>query len=253
MKLNIYPFSEHQELEGSFWSDALMAAWPAFMLEDPTANLVFTGKRFERFLEFSLLGVDETNPNEVLARAVSVPFCLGEEFHRPELPDGGWDTVARWADHDAFVGRTPNAISALEILVHPKVAGQGISGQMLAAMRANAKRLGFKDLYAPARPSHKHLEPHTPMREYAFRTREDGLPVDPWLRVHVRAGGRIVKIAPCSMTIAGTLEQWREWTNLSFEKSGETVVPKALVPVHVSREQNHAVYVEPNVWVRHAL
>ena len=230
-----------------------MAAWPAFMLEDPIANLIYADKRFERFLEFCLVAVDETNPSEVLARAVSVPFCLGEEFRRPELPDGGWDTVVRWADQDAFLDRTPNAVSALEILVHPKVASQGISGQMLAAMRANAKRLGFKDLYAPVRPSHKHLGPHTPMNEYAFRTREDGLPVDPWLRVHVRTGGSIVKVAPCSMTIVGTLEQWREWTDLPFKESGEVIVPKALVPVHASVEQNHAVYVEPNVWVQHVL
>jgi GNAT superfamily N-acetyltransferase len=253
MGLTILPFSEHQELEDSFWSDELMAAWPAFMLEDPITNLIYADKRFERFLEFSLLAVEEANPNEVLARGVSVPFCLGEEFNRPELPDGGWDTVARWADHDAFLERTPNSVSALEILVHPKASNQGISGQMLAAMKANAKKLGFKDLYAPVRPSHKHLEPHTPMREYAFSTREDGLPVDPWLRVHVRAGGRIVKVAPCSMTIAGTLEQWREWTNLSFEESGETIVPKALVPVHVSREHDYAIYLEPNVWVHHVL
>ncbi len=230
-----------------------MAAWPAFMLEDPMANLIYTGKRFERFLEFSLLAIDEAHPDEVLARAVSVPFCIGEEFNRPELPDGGWDTVARWADHDAFLERTPNAVSALEILVHPKAAHQGISGQLLAAMKANAKKLGFKDLYAPVRPSHKHLEPHTSMRDYAFRSREDGLPVDPWLRVHVRAGGRMVKIAPCSMTIAGTLEQWREWTALPFEGNGEIIIPKALVPIYVSQVHDHAIYLEPNVWVQHVL
>ena len=33
--------------------------------------------------------------------------------------------------------------------------------------------------------------------------------------------------------------------------SGPVVVPGALVPVHVSPEQDHAVYVEPNVWVHH--
>jgi hypothetical protein len=30
-------------------------------------------------------------------------------------------------------------------------------------------------------------------------------------------------------------------------------VPFALNPVHVSVEQDHAVYVEPNVWVHHDL
>jgi GNAT superfamily N-acetyltransferase len=253
MNLTIAPLSQCPELEDAFWSDELMAAWPAFMLEDPTASLVYSDGRFERFLEFALVAVDKQNPNEVLARAVSVPFCFGEDYERPDLPDGGWDTVVRWADQDAFLRRTPNTVSALEILVHPNVSGQGISGQILAAIKNNARRLGFKNLYAPVRPSHKHLEPHTPMSEYTFRTREDGLPHDPWLRVHVRAGGRIIKVAPCSMTVTGTLEQWRSWADLPFNTTGEVVVPGALVPVYASQLQNQAVYVEPNVWVQHKL
>jgi hypothetical protein len=45
----------------------------------------------------------------------------------------------------------------------------------------------------------------------------------------------------------------KSWTGLEFERSGDAVVPGALVPIHVSLEQDHAVYVEPNVWVHHRL
>ena len=38
-----------------------------------------------------------------------------------------------------------------------------------------------------------------------------------------------------------------------FDKSGSSIVPGALSPVHVSLEQDHAVYVEPNLWVCHPL
>jgi len=55
------------------------------------------------------------------------------------------------------------------------------------------------------------------------------------------------------MVIAGTLAEWREWTGLPLAESGPTVVPGALSPVHVSLKQDHAVYVEPNLWVRHPL
>jgi hypothetical protein len=55
------------------------------------------------------------------------------------------------------------------------------------------------------------------------------------------------------MTIAGTIPEWREWTGLPFDQSGPTIVPGALTPIHVSLEQDHAVYVEPNLWVRHPL
>jgi hypothetical protein len=82
---------------------------------------------------------------------------------------------------------------------------------------------------------------------------EDGLPQDPWLRVHVRAGGRIVGTCKRATVIAGTLEQWRSWTGLPFDASGPVVVPGALVPVHCSVEHDYAVYVEPGVWVHHRL
>jgi hypothetical protein len=71
--------------------------------------------------------------------------------------------------------------------------------------------------------------------------------------MHVRAGGRIEKVAPTSMMVPGTIADWRRWTGTDFAASGQVAVPGALVPVHVSLEQDHAVYVEPNVWVRHVV
>jgi hypothetical protein len=40
---------------------------------------------------------------------------------------------------------------------------------------------------------------------------------------------------------------------LEFAAFGPTVVPGALVPVHVSLEQNHAVYVKQNVCAQHVV
>ena len=55
------------------------------------------------------------------------------------------------------------------------------------------------------------------------------------------------------MTIPGTLEDWRGWTGLALDVPGDVEVPGALSPVHVSIEQDCAVYVEPKVWVHHPL
>jgi hypothetical protein len=108
--------------------------------------------------------------------------------------------------------------------------GKGLSALMLGAMRAGAAAHGFAEVVAPVRPTAKHLEPLTPMPEYAARVREDGLPQDPWLRVHVRAGGVIEAVAPASMTIVGTVAEWREWTGLAFDTPGWHEVPGALAP-----------------------
>jgi hypothetical protein len=67
----------------------------------------------------------------------------------------------------------------------------------------------------------------------------------------VRLGARIVKLCPLSMVVPGSLAQWRAWTGLPFTVSGPIDVPGALAPVHVSVEHDHAVYVEPNVWMHH--
>jgi hypothetical protein len=138
-------------------------------------------------------------------------------------------------------------------MVAPRLQRQGISQAMLKALRDNAHRLGFTSLYAPIRPTDKHREPLTPFAEYVARRRADGQPHDSWMRTHLRLGAAVLKVAPCSMVIAGTLAEWREWTGLPFEGSGTAIVPGALSPVHVSFEQGHAVYVEPNLWVRHPL
>jgi hypothetical protein len=89
------------------------------------------------------------------------------------------------------------------------------------------------------------------MADYIARTRPDGLPADPWLRTHVRVGAEVIGVAPRSMTITGSLDQWRSWTDLPFDRTGPVVVPGALSPVYCDVAAELAVYVEPNVWVRH--
>ncbi|HEX9122681.1 MAG TPA: hypothetical protein VF984_04875 [Actinomycetota bacterium] len=37
------------------------------------------------------------------------------------------------------------------------------------------------------------------------------------------------------------------------EESDAVLAPGALVPVHVDRERDQCVYVEPNIWMRHRL
>lgn len=91
------------------------------------------------------------------------------------------------------------------------------------------------------------------MSEYAVRRRGDGLPEDPWLRTHVRAGAEVIGVASASWTIAGSLAEWRTWSGLPFDTDGPIDVPGALVPVRCDISGDVGVYVEPNVWVRHRL
>jgi len=244
MTLRITTLAERPEL--GVWDMA--NSWPAFMMNDPIADLFYEVAGTVH-ADHVLVADDDAEPGKVVARGCMMPFF----FDGTELPDDGWDGVLRrgWLARER--GPRPNMISALEITIRRDLLGHGLSPRMLRAMREQAARLGFTELLAPVRPNLKHLEPHTPMSEYASRTRPDGLPHDAWLRVHVRAGGKIVRVAPRSMVVPGTLAEWRGWTGLPFDRSGTVEVPGALSPVHVVVEQDYAVYVEPNVWVSHPL
>ncbi|MFG2099807.1 N-acetyltransferase [Micromonospora echinaurantiaca] len=223
-------------------------AWPPFMLWDPM-GAVYYGVAHELYPEFVFAAVDSDEPERAVAKAYAVPLRWTEA----ELPDGGWDRVIQRATLNRLSGATPNLVSALEICIRPDRRGTGLSARMLAAMRDAVAKRGYDTLVAPVRPNGKHSQPDVPMTEYAAQVRADGLPVDPWLRVHVRAGGHIERVAPRSMVISGTLDDWRGWTGLPFDTDGPVHVPGALVPVHCDLTHDHAVYVEPNVWVRHRL
>ena len=163
-------------------------AWPTFMRQDPVGSLYYDDP-VAAYPEFVLVAVDRDHPDRLVAKGYSVPFTWNED-PAESLPEDGWDGVIVYAALDRFAGRRGNLVSALEISIRPDLQGKGLSEVMLAAMLDNAAGLGFPGLVAPVRPNGKHLRPDMSMGEYADLRRDDGLPVDPWLRVHVRAAGR---------------------------------------------------------------
>ena len=200
--MEIVSLRERPELRAQVFGAPFKAAWPEFMMHDPVANLFFEEPHLSANLDTVFAVVEAVRPDVVIGRAIAVRFAF-VGAGREALPDSGWDGVIRWAFEDRLVGRAATAVSALEITLLPEFRGRGGSGLVLAAMAARVRSMGFSELFVPVRPTEKHLEPHVPMEAYARRVRADGLPADPWLRVHVRAGGVIVQVAPVSMVIAG--------------------------------------------------
>ncbi|MEU4927196.1 N-acetyltransferase [Streptomyces yokosukanensis] len=201
--------------------------WPEFVTNDPVGAAHY-GRIPTELPEHALFAEDEHG--EIVAHAFSVPFALGVDGRRT-LPARGWDQILLWAFADLRRGTRPDTVSAISVTIAPHAQGRGLSAVMLSAMREAARARGFREVVAPVRPSAKHREPHTPITEYAHRMRPDGLPEDPWLRVHARAGARIDSIAPASMTVGASLEEWRRWTGLPFDTAEDVAVPGALVPV----------------------
>lgn len=236
-------FSYEDRPELRLLTDAIDDSWPPFMLEDPVAGACWAAFH-DRHPAFQFFGVDEVT-GEVVVKANAVPTAID----RDRLPDRGWDEVVE----RSLVDDPANVVSALQIAIHPNHRGAGLSAIALAEMRRIAADHGFAELVAPVRPTWKARYPLTPTERYACWERDDGLPYDPWLRVHVRAGGVIAGVCHRAMTIPGSVADWEAWTGLRFPESGAYVVPEALVPVEIDVEADRGVYVEPGVWVRHAL
>ena len=154
-------------------------------------------------------------------------------------------------EHATNGDEDPTLVSAIQVLVDRNRHGSGLSSTMLGEMRRIAAAAGYGDLVAPVRPSLKSRYPITPIEEYVTWKTDEGLPFDPWLRVHARAGATIEKVCAESMIIPGTVAEWEEWSGMRFPASGAYTVPGALQPVEVDVDADRVVYVEPNVWMHH--
>jgi GNAT superfamily N-acetyltransferase len=188
--LELVALRARPDLLAQVFSPAVQGTWPEFMQHDATALLYFGKPHLDAYLDTAFAVVDPGLPNEAVGRTFAVPFAFAGVPGRAELPDAGWDGVIRWAHQDRALGRPTDALSALDITLRPSHRGRGASRLVLDALRGRAGALGYKRLFAPVRPTAKHLEPSTPMAEYVARTTAEGLPADRWLRVHARAGGK---------------------------------------------------------------
>lgn len=230
-------------------ADISEASWPEFMLHDPIANENWH-ELFDRFIDYQFALLD-TDKNRMAAMGNSLPFHWTLPLE--ELPEGGWDWVFNKAVDDHKNGVTPNIQSAIQIAIHPDYQSQGLSAKMVEAMRSIAQSKGFRHLVAPVRPSQKSKYPLISIDDYIKWTNEEGLPFDAWLRVHVRAGARLIKPCHEAMTIRGSRAEWETWTGLKFPQSGRYHIPGALNPMEMNVEQDEGIYIEPNVWLVHPL
>jgi GNAT superfamily N-acetyltransferase len=248
MNLQVHTYAEDPTLPDQVWLAVKKPNWPEFMFHDPVAGRLW--HRLERdFAAYQFVLRDSDAGGRIAAVGHTLPF-----YWEGELPDGGWDEIFEKCVADLEAGTVPNQITAIEASIAPEYQGHGVSRVVLETMRDIAKSRGFTTLVAPVRPTWKSRYPLTPIERYVTWTHDaSGAPFDPWLRTHWRMGARIEKTASRSMTIPGTVAAWEKWSGLRFPESGAYIVPGALTPLIVDVAQDSAVYVEPNVWMRHSL
>lgn len=243
-----FTLRERPELEDEF--ERLGAeGWPPFMRQRDELGLGRHWPRlFDDFADWQFFVCDSFD--RVVGAGHSVP--LAWDGTAGDLPESMAAIMER-AVHARAQETRPTTLSALAALVDVKHRGHGLSRLILETMRDMARRWKFSALVGPVRPTQKPAYPLTPMDRYVRWTDDEGLPLDPWMRVHARLGADVVRVIPRAMVIAGTVKQWEEWTGMRFPDSGPYVVPGALQPVVIDRERDEGRYEDPNVWMRHPL
>jgi len=219
--------------------------WPEFMQHDAIVEKHWASL-YSDFLAFQSAAYSE---DRIAGVGNSVPIRFEDKIN--SLPNGGLDWAMEKAVDDRTHGRIPNMLVGVQILINPALRNTGLSYTFLDLMKQAAAAKGIKQVALPVRPTFKHLYPLIPMDEYMKWLNSKGEPFDPWIRVHLKAGGRLVSVCSESMTIRGSIADWQKWTGLTFQSSGIYNVEHALSPVKIDLDKNTGEYIEPNVWIVH--
>ena len=245
MAPRVVRYSERPEL----WErieDLSSAVWPEYNLHGEELNR-YWARLYEDFPDWQFV-LYEPDEDAVLAEGHTIP--VGWDGTYAGLGPGIDATIAA-GFRLRSAGGQPTAASALAAEIPPQHRSRGLARVLLAAMAALARDAGLTHLIAPVRPSQKERYPTIPIDRYVRWTRADGLPFDPWIRVHTQLGARLGPAIPRSLHIAGTVADWESWTGMPFPETGDYVFPAGLATVRIDRERNRGDYWEPNVWIVH--
>ena len=248
MPFKTFTLRERPEREDEF--DRLSdVSWPRFLRQrDALGYGQYWPQLFTTWADWQLLLIDGMGPTIAVTHAVPLVW----DGTTDDLPDSIADILRR-AVADREAGRTPTALCALAAMIDPRYRGQHMSPAEVRAMVDLARAHGLGALIAPVRPSAKSAYPLAPMERYVRWENGDGLPLDAWIRVHVRMGAQILGVAPRTLVIEGSVAEWERWTDMRFPDSGSYIVPGALQPVVIDRDRDEGRYEDPNVWMQHPI
>jgi GNAT superfamily N-acetyltransferase len=221
--------------------------WPTFLLRD-IQQAGSWSYVYEDFLTYQFAYFDGEN---LVGIGNSMGINFDEDFDK--LPEKGLDWAAEKSKADKAAGLQPNLMVAIQIMLHPDYKNKGLSYMMVNTMKNIAYANGLSNIALPVRPNMKSHHPEMSIDAYINLTTDDGLPFDPWIRVHTKLGAKLIHPCHQSMYVSGSVQDWTDWTGRSFVHSGKYAVEGALMPINIDVDKNFGEYVEPNVWMVHAV
>jgi GNAT superfamily N-acetyltransferase len=186
----------------------------------------------------------------VLAVGFSAPMHLDDDA----LPENGWEGGVDKIISDYEQKKKPNTLMALSASVSVDARGQGLGGKILEGYLQRAQELNLSKVIAPARPISKNKFPDLTMEEYVNLYDSDtGEHRDPWIRTHIRCGGKIAGIGRNSHVVHfadgswPSVQKWQEWTGMNFNKDGFYDIPDGNAKLHI--HDGIGEYREDCIWI----
>jgi len=214
--------------------------WPVFLSEDSSVKKYWQ-RLYQLYPEYQLLFRINS---EYVGVANSAPIYWNANID--DLPAGFDKAIEIIIEKN----EKPNTLCGLAIVISKNYLGKGFSSKIINNFKKLAKFYGYSNLILPVRPTLKSQYPIILMDDYV-NWEKDNLSFDPWLRVHIKIGGTILKVANPSMRVRGTVSDWQKWTGMYFGESNKYIIQGALNPVDIDIESDLGEYIEPNVWVLH--
>jgi hypothetical protein len=128
----------------------------------------------------------------------------------PETAPQGWEELQRLAYRQWL---QPNiqydTLAPYWVQKKPGISTPHVVATLFEHIKKWAKSRGFKRIFIPALPSSHRSSAqlcNMDISEFLSLQREDGLPQDPWIRFHIRAGGRMFGHCESSHVFVGTKE-----------------------------------------------
>ena len=242
MNYEVVNFKERPDLY-NMQNDICGKAFPAFLYHSEIAAKYWE-EMMKYYKEYQLLLLEG---DQIIAIINCIPMNL--DISDEELPDEAFNWGIEKGIKDFEAGKELNAVLGVQIVIPEEYQGKGISSIAADELKNMCVKMKIKRLIIPIRPTLKSKYPITDIDNYIKWKNKDGLPFDPWLRVHVRKNAKIISACKRAVEIKGTVKQWEAWTKMKLPESGEYIVEGALCPVVIDRENDIGTYSEPNVWI----
>lgn len=170
-----------------------------------------------------------------------------------------WDEVAGGSVEEGDYSTTyipdGNTICLMSMNVKPDLRGERLAPKLIGGIKIVAEELEIEHVIGPFRPSgygnFKLEHGPTPFGEYCNMRREDGQPIDPWLRSLYRQKMEPLRIENDAMTVEVPLDTFKEYQE-AYRPDKWKEIDKGMWECgetgswHI--KEDTAIYGEPNIW-----